>query len=91
MAKKSGKAAVAGEPVRMLVDRVVDGVQYLVNQVVVFPEHLKAELVKTGAVDAAKEAVEYCVAELAADVIEHIVDAVEDAIGGEEQQAEQGE
>lgn len=82
MAKKSGKttAAPSGEPVRMLVDRVVEGITYLCNQVVVFPAHIKAELVANGAADAAREAVEYCITELAAEVIEHVADAIEQAI-----------
>lgn len=96
MAKKSGKTAAvaAGEPVRMLVDRVVDGITYLCNQVVVFPDHIKAELVANGAADAAREALEYCITELAAEVIEHVADAIEQAINEPAENpatAEQGE
>jgi len=60
-----------GTKVRVLVDTYVDGVSYAPNQVVDFPAQQAQALAKSGNVDPAKDAVDYCVQELGVAVIVH--------------------
>ncbi|MEK6788501.1 MAG: hypothetical protein AABY68_06080 [Pseudomonadota bacterium] len=62
--------------VRMLMRHEIEGVEYPVNAVVALDESLVKSLVKEGIVDSSKAAVDYCINELGARVIEH---SVEDA------------
>lgn len=60
-----------GTKVRVLSDISIDGVEYKPNQVVDLPTAVAKQQVATGNVDASPEAVDYCIAELKAEVIIH--------------------
>lgn len=80
--KKTPKNSALGaeSAVRVLRDIVVDGIQYLCDQVVSFPENLLAGLQANGSVDPHPEAVQHCIDVLEKEIIEHIVEPVMDAI-----------
>lgn len=63
--------------VRMLRDSIVEGVQYLANQAVLFPANIAEFLVESGAADSAESAVEFVISE-GAELVEHIVAALEE-------------
>ena len=60
-----------GTKVRILTDVNIDGVSYKANQVVDLPAATAKAQQESGAVDAHKEAVSYCVNELGAQVVIH--------------------
>lgn len=62
--------------VRILMCQEIEGIEYPVNAVVALDDGLVKSLVKEGLVDPSKAAVDYCINELGARVIEH---SVEDA------------
>jgi len=76
--KNSAPAAVSA--VRVLRDIVVDGVQYLCDQVVAFPERVLAGLQENGSIDAHPDAVKHCIDVLEKEIIEHIVEPIMDAL-----------
>lgn len=76
--KNSAPAAVSA--VRVLRDIVVDGVQYLCDQVVAFPERVLAGLQENGSVDSHPDAVKHCLDVLEKEIIEHIVEPIMDAL-----------
>lgn len=84
-------APAAGSAVRVLRDIVVDGVQYLCDQVVSFPENVLAGLQENGSVDAHPDAVKHCIEVLGKELVAHIVEAVADTVvadGGDDSEEE---
>lgn len=80
MAKKNtpkNSAAVTESAARVLRDIVVDGIQYLCDQVVSFPELVLAGLVASGAVDPHPDAVAHCIDVLEKEIIVHESPVVE--------------
>lgn len=67
--------------VRILANTVIDGIQYLPNQVVDIPAALVKSFKQSGVVDDTREAVAYCIDELGAEVLKH--DAAPDADSGQ--------
>lgn len=57
--------------VRMLVDALVDAIQYRGNQVVELPDATAKRLIENGEADGHKDAVAYCLDALKAEVIVH--------------------
>lgn len=88
-------APAAGSAVRVLRDIVVDGIQYLCDQVVSFPENVLAGLQQNGSVDAHPDAVQHCIDVLEKEIIEHIVEpimeAVDDALDPDDSDDDQSE
>lgn len=84
--KNSAPAAVSA--VRVLRDIVVDGIQYLCDQVVSFPEHILAGLQENGSVDPHPDAVQHCIDVLEKEIIEHIVEPIMDALDGNNEEDE---
>lgn len=60
-----------GTKVRVLSDIQIEGVSYKPNQVVDLPANLAKQQASAGTVDPTAEAVDYCLAELKAEVIVH--------------------
>ncbi len=77
---KKVAVAVAGIAGRVLRDIVVDGIEYLCDQVVSFPAPVLAGLLANGSVDQHPDAVKHCVDVLGNEVVEHVVAAVVDAV-----------
>ena len=77
---KKDSAPVAESAVRVLRDIVVDGIQYLCDQVVSFPGPVLAGLQANGSVDPHPDAVKHCIEVLGMEAVSHVVDVVVDAI-----------
>lgn len=78
--RKKATVQLAGSAVRVLRDIVVDGIEYLCDQVVSFPDPVLAGLQANGSIDPHEDAVRHCVEVLGKEVVEHAVAAIVDAV-----------
>jgi hypothetical protein len=80
MAKKDNVKTSGNTAVRLLVDSNIEGKQYRANNVVSFSEEIASSLCDGNIADATPEAVDYCVKELGAVVIEHSAEVVAEMV-----------
>ena len=73
---------MATKKVRILADCLIDGVAYKSNQLVEIDAEIVKPHIKEGNVDAAKDAVDYCLSE-GVELVTHVSPAAEDAPAAE--------
>jgi hypothetical protein len=79
-APQKDSAQVAESAVRVLRDIVVDGIKYMCDQVVSFPETVLNGLLANGSVDPHPDAVKHCIEVLEKEMVLHAVEMVVDAV-----------